>query len=110
MNHWLALAIAIVAEVIATSTMKATNEFTRFWPSVVVVLGYGTGFYFMTISMRVLPIGIMYALWSGVGILVVSIMGWVIYRQALDIPAIIGMSFIIAGVVVINVFSKSIGH
>ena len=110
MNHWLALAIAIVAEVIATSTMKATNEFTRFWPSLVVVLGYGTGFYFMTISMRVLPIGIMYALWSGVGILVVSIMGWVIYRQALDIPAIIGMSFIIAGVVVINVFSKSIGH
>jgi small multidrug resistance pump len=110
MNHWLALAIAIVAEVIATSTMKATNEFTRFWPSVVVILGYGTGFYFMTISMRVLPIGIMYALWSGVGILVVSIMGWVIYRQALDIPAIIGMSFIIAGVVVINVFSKSIGH
>ena len=110
MNHWLALAIAIVAEVIATSTMKATNEFTRFWPSLVVVLGYGTGFYFMTISMRVLPIGIMYALWSGVGILVVSIMGWVIYRQALDIPAIIGMSFIVAGVVVINVFSKSIGH
>jgi small multidrug resistance pump len=110
MNHWLALAIAIVAEVIATSTMKATNEFTRFWPSVVVILGYGTGFYFMTISMRVLPIGIMYALWSGVGILVVSIMGWVIYRQALDIPAIIGMSFIIAGVVVINVYSKSIGH
>jgi small multidrug resistance pump len=110
MNHWLALAIAIVAEVIATSTMKATNEFTRFWPSLVVVLGYGTGFYFMTISMRVLPIGIMYALWSGVGILVVSIMGWVIYRQALDIPAIIGMSFIVVGVVVINVFSKSIGH
>jgi small multidrug resistance pump len=110
MNHWLALAIAIVAEVIATSTMKATNEFTRFWPSLVVVLGYGTGFYFMTISMRVLPIGIMYALWSGVGILVVSIMGWVIYRQALDIPAIIGMSFIVAGVVIINVFSKSIGH
>jgi small multidrug resistance pump len=110
MNHWLALAIAIVAEVIATSTMKATNEFTRFWPSLVVVLGYGTGFYFMTISMRVLPIGIMYALWSGVGILVVSIMGWVIYRQVLDLPAIIGMSFIIAGVVVINVFSKSIGH
>jgi small multidrug resistance pump len=110
MNHWLALAIAIVAEVIATSTMKATNEFTRFWPSLVVVIGYGTGFYFMTISMRVLPIGIMYALWSGVGILVVSIMGWVIYRQALDIPAIIGMCFIVAGVVVINVFSKSIGH
>lgn len=110
MNHWLALAIAIIAEVIATSTMKSTNEFTRFWPSLVVVLGYGTGFYFMTISMRVLPIGIMYAIWSGVGILGVSLMGWVIYRQALDIPAIIGMSLIVAGVVVINVFSKSIGH
>lgn len=110
MNHWLALGIAIVAEVIATSTMKSTNEFTRFWPSLVVVLGYGTGFYFMAISMRVLPIGIMYAIWAGMGIVLVSIIGWLFYRQTLDLPAIIGIGLIVAGVVVVNVFSKSIGH
>ena len=110
MNHWVALAIAIVAEVIATSTMKSTNEFTRFWPSVVVVLGYGIGFYCMAISLRVLPVGIMYAIWAGMGIVLVSIIGWVIYRQALDIAAIIGIGLIIAGVIVINVFSKSVVH
>ena len=109
MNHWLALTIAIVAEVIATSTMKSTNEFTRLWPSLVVI-GYGTGFYFMAISMRVLPVGIMYAIWAGMGIVLVSIIGWVIYKQALDMPAIIGIALIIAGVIVINVFSKSVVH
>jgi small multidrug resistance pump len=110
MNHWIALAIAIVAEVIATSTMKSTNEFTRFWPSLVVVVGYCTGFYFMAISMRVLPIGIMYAIWSGMGIVLISIVGWLVYKQNLDMPAIIGMILIIAGAVIINVFSKSVVH
>ena len=110
MNHWLALSIAIVAEVIATSTMRSTNEFTRFWPSLVVVLGYGIGFYCMAISLRVLPVGIMYAIWAGMGIVLVSIVGWVIYKQALDIAAIIGIGLIIAGVIMINVFSKSISH
>ena len=110
MNHWLALSIAIVAEVIATSTMKSTNEFTRLWPSLVVVIGYGTGFYFMAISMRVLPVGIMYAIWAGMGIVLVSVIGWVIYKQVLDMPAIIGIALIIAGVIVINVFSKAIIH
>jgi small multidrug resistance pump len=110
MNHWLALAIAIVAEVIATSTMKSTNEFTKFWPSLVLVLGYGVGFYFMAISMRVLPVGIMYAIWAGMGIVLVSVIGWVVHHQALDMPAILGIGLIIAGVLVINLLSKSIGH
>jgi small multidrug resistance pump len=110
MNHWLALSLAIVAEVIATSTMKSTQEFTRFWPSVVVVLGYGAGFYFMAISMRVLPVGIMYAIWAGMGIVLVSIIGWIVYQQALDLAAMIGIALIIAGVIVINVFSKTVGH
>ena len=91
MNHWLALAIAIVAEVIGTTALKASNEFTRLWPSLIVVVGYGTAFYFMSISLRVLPVGIMYAIWSGMGIVLVSIIGWVVYRQALDVPAMIGM-------------------
>lgn len=110
MNHWLALTIAIVAEVIGTTALKASNEFTRLWPSLIVVVGYGTAFYFMSISMRVLPVGIMYAIWSGMGIVLVSIIGWVVYRQALDIAAIIGIGLIVAGVVVINVFSKSVVH
>ena len=110
MNHWLALAIAIVAEVIGTTALKASNEFTRLWPSLIVVAGYGAAFYFMALSMRVLPVGVMYAIWSGMGIVLVSIIGWVVYRQALDMPAIIGMGLIIAGAIVINVFSKSVVH
>ena len=110
MNHWLAIAIAIVAEVTATTALKASNEFTRLWPSLIVVAGYGVAFYFMTISMSVLPVGIIYAIWSGLGIVLVSIIGWFVYKQALDVPAMIGMGLIILGVVVINVFSKSVGH
>ena len=110
MNRWLAIAIAIVAEVTATTALKASNEFTRLWPSLIVVASYGVAFYFMTISLRVLPVGIMYAIWSGLGIVLVSIIGWFVYKQTLDVPAMIGMSLIILGVVVINVFSKSVGH
>lgn len=110
MNHWLAITIAIIFEVMATTALKASNEFTRLLPSVLVIVGYLTAFYFMTLSMRVLPVGIMYAIWSGIGIVLISILGWVFYRQALDIPAIIGMGLIIAGVIVINVFSNSIAH
>jgi small multidrug resistance pump len=110
MNHWLALGIAIVAEVIATSALRTTNEFTRLWPSVIVILGYAAAFYFMTLSLRVLPVGIMYAIWAGLGIVLVGVIGWVVYRQSLDTPAIVGMAMIIAGVVVINVFSRSVNH
>ena len=110
MNHWLALGIAIVAEVIGTTALKASNEFTRLVPSLIVLVGYGTAFYFMSISMRVLPVGIMYAIWSGMGIVLVSIIGWVVYRQVLDVPAMIGLGLIIAGAIVINVFSKSVVH
>jgi small multidrug resistance pump len=110
MSHWLALAIAIVAEVIATTALKASNEFTRLLPSLIVVVVYGTAFYFMSISMRILPIGIMYAIWSGMGIVLISVLGWLVYRQALDTPALIGITFIIAGVIIINVFSKTVGY
>lgn len=110
MNHWLALAISIFAEVIGTTALKASNEFTRLVPSTIVVTGYGTAFYFMSISLRVLPVGIMYAIWSGMGIVLVSIIGWLVYKQTLDLPSMIGMGLIIAGVIVINLFSKSVGH
>ena len=110
MNHWIALAIAIGAEVIGTTALKASNEFTRLVPSIIVVAGYGTAFYFMAISMRVLPVGIMYAIWSGMGIVLVSVIGWLVYKQTLDFPSMLGMVLIIAGVIVINLFSKSVGH
>ena len=110
MNHWVALAIAICGEVTATTALKASNEFTRLVPSIIVVIGYAIAFYFMAISMRMLPVGIMYAIWSGMGIVLVSIIGWLVYKQALDLPSIIGMALIISGVIVINLFSKSVGH
>lgn len=110
MNHWLAIGIAIVAEVIATTSLKASKEFTLLLPSIVVVIGYGIAFYFMTISLRVLPIGIMYAIWSGVGIVLVSLLGWIVYKQTLDLPAILGLALIISGVIVINLFSTSVSH
>jgi len=110
MSPWLAIAIAIVAEVMATTALKASQEFTRLWPSLLVILGYGTAFYFMTISLRVLPVGIMYAIWSGVGIVLISLLGWLVYRQTLDAPAMVGMGLIISGVIVINVFSSSVRH
>lgn len=110
MNHWVALAIAIVAEVVATSTLKMTAEFTKLVPSIVVVVGYAVAFYFMTLSLRVLPVGIMYAIWAGMGIVLVALIGWVVYKQVLDLPAILGLTLIIAGVVIINVFSNSVNH
>ena len=110
MNHWLALSIAIVAEVVATTALKSTEGFTRLWPSVLVVVGYGAAFYFMTVSLRVLPVGIMYAIWAGLGIVLVAILGWVVYRQALDAAAIGGIALIVAGVLVINLFSGSVRH
>lgn len=108
--NWLYLAIAIIAEVIATSALKATAGFSRLLPSLLVVVGYGTAFYFLSLTLRSIPLGIAYALWSGVGIVLVSLVGWFFYRQQLDWPALLGIALIISGVLVINLFSKSTGH
>ena len=102
------LAIAIVAEVAATSALKASAEFTKWLPSLVVVMGYGIAFYFMTLTLRTIPIGITYAIWSGLGIVLVALVGALLYKQTPDIPAIIGMVLIILGVVVIHVFSNTV--
>ena len=109
MNH-LFLVIAVVFEVIATSTLKATEGFTRFWPSVVTIAGYACAFYFLSLPVRTIPVGIVYALWCGIGIVLVTLVGWVVLKQALDTPALIGMGLILAGVVVINLFSKTVAH
>ena len=107
---YLYLAIAIVAEVAATSALKASAEFTRLLPSLIVVVGYGVAFYFMTLVLRTIPIGITYAVWAGLGIVLVAIAGALLYKQMPDIPALIGMGLIVAGVVVIHVFSKTVSH
>lgn len=106
MANWLLLLLAIVAEVIATSSLKASAGFTRLWPSVVVVLGYGAAFYLLSLTLRTIPIGVAYAVWSGVGIVLLGAVGWLVYGQRLDTPALLGMGLIAAGVVVLNVFSK----
>ncbi len=105
---YLYLAIAIVAEVIATSALKATEEFTKLYPSLIVVIGYGVAFYFMTLVLRTIPVGITYAVWSGLGIVLVTIIGVVLYKEIPDTPAMIGMGFIIAGVAIIHIFSESV--
>ncbi|MCP4009159.1 MAG: multidrug efflux SMR transporter [Proteobacteria bacterium] len=107
---YLYLTIAIVTEVVATSALKASAEFTKLFPSLIVIVGYGISFYFMTLVLRTIPIGITYAVWSGVGIVLVAVVGALLYRQVPDLPAIIGMGLIIIGVVVIHVFSKTISH
>lgn len=108
--HYLFLAIAIVAEVIATSALKASDGFTRLNPSLIVVSGYVIAFYCLALALRVIPVGVAYAIWAGMGIVLIAIAAWIIFQQHLDAAAIIGMALIIAGVVVINVFSKTRVH
>lgn len=107
---YLYLALAIITEVAATSALKASAEFTNLIPSLIVVAGYGISFYLMTLVLRVVPIGVTYAVWSGLGIVLVAIVGAFLYKEIPDIPAIIGMGLIILGVLIIHVFSKSIAH
>lgn len=107
---YLYLSIAIVAEVIATSALKASDSFTRLGPSLFVVAGYAVAFYFLSLTLRTMPIGIAYAIWCGAGIVLVALISWIILGQKLDAAAICGMALIIAGVAVINLFSKSTGH
>lgn len=110
MHHWLILGIAIVSEVIATSALKASDGFTRLLPSVIVVVGYGIAFYCLALVLRTLPVGIVYAIWSGVGVALIALVGWLLYGQTLDLPAIVGIGLIVAGVAVLNVFSKTVAH
>ena len=109
MGYWY-LAIAIIAEVIATSALKASGEFTKLVPSIIVVTGYGVAFYFLALVLRTIPVGVAYAIWSGMGIVLITIVGSVFFKQIPDVPTLIGMILIISGVVVINVLSKIISN
>jgi len=106
---YLYLSIAIIAEVIATTALKASESFTKIYPSTVVIIGYAVSFYLFSHVLKTIPVGIAYAIWAGIGIAVVTIAGAFLYRQVPDVPAIIGIGFIVIGVVVINVYSKTVG-
>ena len=110
MKNFLFLAIAIIFEIIATPALKKSEEFTKLIPSIITIVGYCGAFYFLSFAIRTIPIGIAYAIWSGVGIVLITIIGAVFFKQIPDLPAIIGLSLILIGVTVINVFSKTTGH
>jgi len=107
MNGYVWLGIAIMAEVIATTFLKASEGFTRPLPAIVTTLGYGLAFWCLSHAMRTVPVGVGYAIWSGVGIIAITAIAWIWFRQRPDIPALVGMGLILAGVVVINLYSKS---
>ncbi|QND52453.1 multidrug efflux SMR transporter [Phyllobacterium sp. 628] len=104
------LVIAILFEVAATSALKQADGFTRLWPSLICLIGYALAFYCLSIPIKTMPVGIVYAIWSGAGIVLIAAIGWFWFKQPLDIPAIIGLSFIIAGVFIVNLFSNTVGH
>ena len=104
---WIYLAIAIVTEVIGTSSLKAADGFTRLIPSILVVIGYTCSFYFLSLALRSIPVGVAYAIWTGIGIVLISSVAWLVYGQKLSTASLIGMSLIIMGVCVLNLFPKN---
>lgn len=110
MNHWILLGLAIAAEVIGTSALKASEGFSKLWPSAVVVVSYGAAFYLLSLTLRTIPVGIAYAVWSGVGVVLIALIGWLVLGQKLDAAGLLGMGLIVAGVLVLNLLSKSSAH
>lgn len=110
MKPWIFLGIAIVGEVVATSALKASDGFTRPVPSLIVAAGYIAAFYFLSLALRSIPVGVAYAIWAGLGVVLLSVFAWFHYGQKLDAAAGVGMALIVSGVVVMNLFSKSLAH
>jgi small multidrug resistance pump len=108
--HWIYLAIAIAAEVVGTSSLKASAGFTKLGPSLMVLAGYGVAFLFLSLTLERIPVGVGYAIWSGAGVTLIALIGWLVYGEKLDPAAIAGMALIVAGVVVLNLFSKTAAH
>ncbi len=108
--NYVYLGVAILAEVIATSALKASDHFTRFWPSVLVVLSYCLAFFSLSFALNTIPVGVAYAIWCGLGIVLVTIVSAFIYRQIPNVPVLVGMGLIIVGVIVVNVWSDSVGE
>ncbi|MEN1726940.1 MAG: multidrug efflux SMR transporter [Pseudomonadota bacterium] len=108
MSAWIYLAIAIVAEVIGTSFLKLSDGFTRLAPSIAVVLSYMVAFYMLSLTLKSIPVGVAYAIWAGVGVALITLVGLIAFRQSLDLPAVIGIVMIVGGVLVINLFSNTV--
>lgn len=108
--NWLYLGLAIVAEVIGTTALKATDGFSRVVPSLIVAIAYGASFFFLSLTLKTIPVGIAYAVWSGVGIVLIVLAGWWLYGQAIDAAGMVGIAFIGAGVVILNTLSKTSVH
>jgi small multidrug resistance pump len=105
--HYIYLFAAIVAETIGTTALQASQQFSRFWPSVLVVLAYAISFYLLSMTLRVMPVGIVYAIWSGLGIVLIAAIGFVVFHQHLDLPAVLGLAMIIGGILIIHLFSTA---
>ncbi|MBA4503283.1 DMT family transporter [Marinobacterium marinum] len=110
MQNWLFLSIAIVAEVVATSALKSSEGFSRPLPSIIVVVGYLIAFYCLSLTLKTIPVGVAYAIWSGVGLVLVALAGWWLHGQKLDPATMAGMTLIVAGILVINLFSAGSSH
>ena len=109
-SHYFYLLLAIVTETIGTSALQASQQFTRLWPSLLVLVAYGLSFYLMSMSLKFMPVGVVYAIWSGLGIVLIAIFGVVVFGQKLDLAAVLGLGLIVLGVLVIHLFSKTAGH
>ena len=107
---WAYLVVAIVAETVGTSALQASQQLTRLWPSLLVVLGYGLSLWFMALALRTMPVGVVYAIWSGLGIVLIALIGWLVFDQRLDPAALVGMGLILAGVLVLHLFSATTPH
>ncbi|MBS0968201.1 QacE family quaternary ammonium compound efflux SMR transporter [Chimaeribacter arupi] len=110
MNQWGILIAAILAEVVATSALKASDGFSRPGPTLLMAAGYGIAFYLLSLTLRTMPVGVVYAIWSGLGVVLITLVGWVLFGQKLDTPALLGMALIVAGVIIMNLFSHSVSH
>ena len=108
--QYIYLCLAILAETVGTSALQASQQFTKFWPSVLVVVAYAISFYLLSMALKVMPVGIVYAIWSGLGIVFIACIGYIVFGQKLDLAAILGLALILSGILVIHLFSKTAGH
>ncbi|MEM1006502.1 MAG: SMR family transporter [Pseudomonadota bacterium] len=109
-KSYLFLLVAVFAETLGTTALQSSQQFTRLWPSLIVVVSYGCAFYFLGLTLKYMPVGIVYAIWSGLGIFFIALIGFFVFGQKLDWPAVLGLMLILAGILVINLFSKTTGH
>ena len=109
-THFFILIVAVMFETIGTTALQASQQFTKVGPSVIVVISYAMAFYLLALTLKSMPVGIMYAIWSGSGIVLIALIGWIVFRQTLDLPAILGMTLILTGILIIQLFSKTATH